>query len=113
MPVNLRIALFIVALVIAFTIIKILRKSMIPVKYSLLWWLADIILFLLAIWPHFFILFMDILGFATISNMIVGVFIVILIFITMSLTVIVSAQKRKITVLVQEVSLLKNKVDSM
>ena len=35
------------------------------------------------------------LGFQTISNLVVGVFIVILFFITISLTVIVSAQKKK------------------
>ena len=41
---------------------------------------------------------------------VIGVFIVILLFITMSLTVIVSSQKNKINVLIQEVSLLKEKI---
>ena len=50
------------------------------------------------------------LGFQTISNLVVGVFIVILFFITISLTVIVSAQKKKITLLIQEVSILKEKI---
>ena len=51
------------------------------------------------------------LGFQTISNLVVGVFIVILFFITISLTVIVSAQKKKITLLIQEVSILKEVVN--
>ena len=44
------------------------------------------------------------------SNMVIGVFIVILIFITMSLTVIVSSQKNKINLLIQEVSMLKQEI---
>ena len=42
--------------------------------------------------------------------MVIGVFIVILIFITMSLTVIVSTQKNKINLLIQEVSMLKQEI---
>ena len=38
MPVNLRIAIFLVACILAFVVMQILHKEMIPVKYSLLWW---------------------------------------------------------------------------
>ena len=65
---------------------------------------------MLVIFPDVLIWFAYQLGFQTISNLVVGVFIVILFFITISLTVIVSAQKRKITLLIQEVSILKEKI---
>lgn len=110
MPFNLRVAIFLVACILAFTVMRILHKDLIPVKYSLLWWFAIIILIVLAIWPSFFLLFVDMLRFQTTSNMVIGVFIVILLFITMSLTVIVSSQKKKVNLLVQEVSMLKQEI---
>lgn len=110
MPFNLRVAIFLVACILAFTVMHILHKDLIPVKYSLLWWFAIIILIVLSIWPSFFLLFVDMLRFQTTSNMVIGVFIVILLFITMSLTVIVSAQKKKVNLLVQEISMLKQEI---
>ena len=110
MPFNLRFAIFIVACILAFTVMRILHKYMIPVKYSLLWWIAIVILVVLALWPDFFLFFVNLLRFQTTSNMVIGVFIVILIFITMSLTVIVSSQKNKINLLIQEVSMLKQEI---
>lgn len=111
MPLNLRLAVLVVTLILAFAIYKILSKRIIPVKYSFLWWLAIIVLLMLVIFPDVLIWFAYQLGFQTISNLVVGVFIVILFFITISLTVIVSAQKRKITLLIQEVSILKGKIN--
>lgn len=110
MPINLRIAIFVVACILVVVVMQILHKEMIPVKYSLLWWIAIIILMVLALWPDFFLLFVNLMSFQTTSNMVIGVFIVILLFITMSLTVIVSSQKNKINLLIQEVSMLKEKV---
>lgn len=111
MPLNLRLAVLVVTLILAFAIYKILSKRIIPVKYSFLWGLAIIVLLMLVIFPDVLIWFAYQLGFQTISNLVVGVFIVILFFITISLTVIVSAQKRKITLLIQEVSILKGKIN--
>lgn len=112
MSLDLRLAILAVTLVLAFVIYKVLSKRMIPVKYSFLWWLAVAVLLILVIFPDVLVWFATKLGFKTISNLVVGVFIVILFFITISLTVIVSAQKKKITLLIQEVSILKEKVNS-
>ena len=110
MPLNLRLSILIIALILAAVILRVLHKDMIPVKYSLLWWIAILILVVLALWPDFFLFFVNLLRFQTTSNMAIGVFIVILIFITMSLTVIVSSQKNKINLLIQEVSMLKQEI---
>lgn len=72
--------------------------------------LGVLILLFLAIFPNALIKIANLVGFQTVSNMVIGVLLVILFFITMSLTVIVSAQKRKITLLVQEISLLKSEI---
>ena len=72
--------------------------------------LGVLILLFLANFPNALIEIANLVGFQTVSNMVIGVLLVILFFITMSLTVIVSAQKRKITLLVQEISLLKSEI---
>lgn len=110
MPLNLRLGVLIIAFVLAVVVIRILYKGRIPVKYSLLWGLGALILLFLAIFPNALIKIANLVGFQTVSNMVIGVLLVILFFITMSLTVIVSAQKRKITLLVQEISLLKSEI---
>ena len=43
------------------------------------------------------------------SNMVIAMFIFILLMITIMLTIIVSGQQKKITLLIQELSILKNK----
>ena len=113
MPLNLRLSVLVIAIILLITILKVLNKELIPVKYSLLWMVGIIVLFILAIWPNLLVFFADYLGFQTIANMVTGVMFVILIFISISLTVIVSGQKRRITQLVQEVSLLKSKVNDI
>ena len=110
MALNLRIVVLIVALVLALAVYKILKKDLIPVKFSLLWWFGIIILVLLSIFPDIIVKLANLVGFQTISNLVAGVMIVILFFITMSLTVIVSTQKKKINLLIQEISILKSKL---
>ena len=113
MPFNLRLSILIIALILAAVILRVLHKDMIPVKYSLLWAIGVILLIILSIWPNILVSLASLIGFQTISNMVTGVLFIILLFITISLTVIVSGQKKKITLLVQEVSILKNRVDDL
>ena len=82
MPLNLRLAVLIIALILAVVVIRILHKRMIPVKYSLLWGIGVIILLFLAIWPNSLIVLANLVGFQTVSNMVIGVLLVILFFIT-------------------------------
>lgn len=112
MPLNLRFAILIVALFLMYVVYIILKQRMIPVKYSLLWGLAIFVMLLIGIFPSFLVAVANLMGFVTLANMITGVFIVILLFITISLTIIVSAQKKKITLLIQEVSIIKEQLGS-
>ena len=109
MPFNLRLSILVIALILAAVILRVLHKDMIPVKYSLLWGIGVIVLIVLSIWPGILVSLANLIGFQTISNMVT----VILLFITISLTVIVSGQKKKITLLVQEISILKNRVNDL
>lgn len=111
MTLNLQIfaALFLVAIIV--TIIYMLRKGRISVKYSLIWFFAAIILLLFIIFPGLMNLSANLLGFKVGSNMIFAGLIAMLIFINIALTVIVSGQSSKIRLLIQEVSMLKGRVD--
>ena len=109
MSINLRIGLIIVSLILFIIVIFQLKKKRIPVKYSLVWIFSSFIIFLIAIIPQLFIFITDLFGFKTMSNFVISLFIFLLLIISLMLTVIVSKQRRKITLLIQEVSILKSK----
>lgn len=111
MSLKLRISLIIFSIILAVITSIVLRKGRIPIKYSLLWYFSAIIVFLVAVFPFVIEWCANLLGFTTLSNLIVAIIIGILLFLTMSLTIITSGQKKKITLLIQEVSSLKEKVD--
>lgn len=111
MPLKLKFGLIMISILLFVIVILILRKDKIPVKYALVWFLSSIIIFLLGVAPDLFAFVSNFFGFETISNMVIGFFIFILLMICMSLTITVSGQKRKITLLMQEISILKNKIN--
>lgn len=110
MSVSLRIALLIFALFLVFVTTYILKKGRIPEKYSLLWYFISFIILLLAIFPSILTFISDKIGFQAVSSFIIGVLLVLLTFITMALTIIVSGQKKKTTLLIQEISLIKSEM---
>lgn len=109
MSISLRLGLVIVSLVLLIVVLLQLRKRRIPVKYSLVWITSSFVILLIAIIPQLFVKVAKLLGFITMSNLVIAMFIFILLLICLMLTVIVSGQRRKITLLVQEVSMLKEK----
>lgn len=113
MSVNLRIMLLLVIAVLIIVVITALKKGRIPLKYSLVWIIPIVILLVIAIAPDTMWKFTELIGFQTISNLVIGIFIMMLFFICIALTIIVSGQKTKITLLIQEISILKEKIDHM
>ena len=51
------------------------------------------------------------LGFELLSNMVLCIFITVLIFVTIILTVMMAGQKKKTTLLIQELSILKAELE--
>ena len=111
MSINLRICLMAYAIVLVIITTIVLRKGRIPIKYSLLWYFSSIIVFLVAGFPFVIEWCAKLLGFATLSNLVIAILIGILLFLTMSLTIITSGQKKKITLLIQELSMIKSQLD--
>lgn len=106
---SLKIGLLFVAIIILITTFLLLRKGKIPIKFTFMWWLPALLLIVVALAPNTLIKIMKLIGFQTLSNMIIGLLITILFFITIALTVIISGQSKKIRLLIQELSLLKSK----
>lgn len=111
MGIGLRILLFIFSLTWFFIVASLLRKNKIPVKYSLIWFLSAFVIFIVSLFPNALIGVMNFLGFKTISNMVIGIILGLLLLITIILTTIISQQNTKIILLIQEISLLKEKVE--
>lgn len=100
-------------LLLLFIILFLLKRGRIPVKFALLWIFISVILLLVGLFPEIISSVAGLLGFKTMSNMLIGILISMLIFITIALTIIVSGQKYRITLLTQELSMLKEKVNSL
>lgn len=111
MSITLRITLILFSVILLLITTGVLKKGRIPIKYSLLWYFSALIIFVVAVFPFVIEWCANLLGFETLSNLIIGIIIGILLFLTMSLTIITSGQKKKITLLIQEVSTLKSQIN--
>lgn len=112
MSLVLKIALIVVSLIMLISTIMMVKKDRIPIRYSLIWFLSSFVLLIVALFPEFFSKITSIIGFQVSSNLVVGIFIVLLLIITRMLTKVVSEQSKKITLLVQEVSMLKKEKEN-
>lgn len=112
MSINLTITLVLVSLCLMILTTYILKKGRIPEKYALLWYGFSIIILLVGICPSLFSFISAKLGFQVMSNLTIGILIGILILITMALTVMIAGQKKKTTLLIQEISILKKEVEN-
>lgn len=111
MSINLRVILFVFSIFLLVITTYVLKRGRIPEKYSLLWYFISLVIFILAIFPDFFTFIAKQLGFQVMSNLIIGIILALLLFLTMSLTIIAAGQKKKTTLLIQEISILKEKLN--
>ena len=106
---ELKIVAIVFLLLVTIFILYLVKKEKMSIKYSLVWLTPIVLLLVFTLVPGFLEWTTKLLGFITPSNMILTLFVGLLFIITISLTVIVSSQKEKIRLLVQEVSILKEK----
>ena len=107
MPKNLIIAAITFLLVLIVSVLCLVRKRNISIKYSLIWLFPSIILVIFTLIPGVMTGITAFLGFQTPSNMILTILISFSLVINLALTVIVTNQKDKIRLLVQEISIIK------
>ena len=113
MSVSLSITLIGVGLFLMLLTTYVLKKGRIPEKYSLLWYAFSLIILLVAIFPNLFTFISDGLGFQVMSNLIIAIILGTLIILTMALTIMIAGQKKKTTLLIQELSLVKSRIKKL
>ena len=107
MTVNLMFLIALFTLFVIGFILFFIKKGKIKMKYAVLWIMMFSLLLLLLLFPNLLGWITVILGFEVPSNMIFSFLLGILVLINISLTGIVSSQDKKIRILIQEISLLK------
>lgn len=103
----LQIVLIVFSLIWVLLLFYLIRKNKLPIKYSIIWFTPLIILLLLVLFPGVISFFASLLGMVSSTNLIVGIILTVLLIITLLLTLIIANLKRKITMLIQEISILK------
>ncbi len=112
MNINLRLFLIIFAIFWFVLTSYFLKKNKLPVKYSLVWYTIIFIMLILGAFPNILVLISEFCGFQVVASFVVGVILTLMIFITLILTMIVAEQKKKITLIIQELSILKEKIQN-
>ncbi len=101
------IALIIFSIIWLIILLRDVRKGNISIKYSLIWFLMALIILCVGIFPSFMEFIAESFGFTTISNLVIGIILSLLMLITLELTHIVTKQKQQIKTLTQEIAILK------
>ena len=110
---SLVITLIIVSISLFIIITYFLIKGRIPEKYSLLWYFFALIILLTSIFPKLFTWLSSFLCFEVMSNLIIAIIIGILLLLTMALTIMIAGQSKKTTLLIQELSLVKEELEEL
>lgn len=113
MSLSLTITLVFVSLFLIILITYFLKKGRIPEKYSLLWYCFSLMILLVGIFPKIFGFISMKLGFQVMSNLVVAIVVGLLLLLTMALTIMIAGQKKKTTLLIQEVSLLRKELEDL
>ena len=111
MPLNLVLTIIISSVLLIVLTTYFLKKGRIPEKYALLWYLFALIILIIGIFPGMITGISELLGFKVASNMIIVAVIGIQFLLIMVLTIMMAGQKKKTTLLIQEISLLKQKIE--
>ena len=105
---SLAIALVIFAVIWFIAIIYAVRREKISIRYSMIWFFAALMMLIVGAFPGIMDWVNSFFHFATISNLVIGVLITLLMIITFVLTLFVTKQKKQIDSLIQDVSILKS-----
>lgn len=110
---NLRLFISLIFITLAFLVfvINLIKKEKLELKYALLWIITSVALITIVLFPYIPYTISQLLGIGLVVNTIFFLGILMLITIVFGLTVALSRASRRITVLTQDLALLKNKVE--
>ncbi len=110
---ELAILLLIISFIIIGYTIRISRKYNISVRYTIVWYLSAAVLIFVACFTKLCNYISIFIGFEVTSNFVIGLFIILFIIMSFTFTISISNERRRTTTLIQEVSMLKNKIEEL
>lgn len=113
MTTSLTIALLVIILIYLILVLRAIKKGKMQISFSIFWILSGIVLIISLIIPEFITKISKILGFAVPSNMIFCATIFVEFLLIFDLTLKLSKEYKRNITLIQEVSLLKKRVEKL
>lgn len=113
MQISLNVVLIIITLIYIFLILKSIRKKKLQISFSVFWLITGIILIIALLIPNLVENIAKMLGFEVPANMVFCLTIFVSFYLIFNLTVALSKENKKNTMLVQEVSILKKRVEEL
>ncbi len=113
MNIILRVALIIIMILYLAIIVKAVKKKNMRINYLIFWIIIGIFLFIALLFPDLITIISNVVGFEVPLNMIFSVAIFIVLYLIHELMTLVSQEEKKNTLLIQEVSLLKKRVEKL
>ena len=107
MQITVRLATIAYSIILFIIVTHLLKKEKLPEKYSILWYAFSLVILLVGIVPQFLEIISKALKFEVLSNFVIGILITLLTIMCLALSVMIAGQKKKITLLIQELSILK------
>lgn len=110
---SLKIALVIIVLVYILCILKAVKRKNMRIGYLIFWSITGIILIISLLIPNLVENVSNILGFEMPINMIFCIAIFIILYLIFDLTTLISKEHNKNIMLIQEISILKKRVEEL
>ena len=111
MSLGLSILLVVFAAVWFIAIIAAIYMGKISIRYSIVWFFAALVLLIVGLFPGLMEWVAGVFHFELVSNLVAAILITLLMIITFALTLFTTKQKKQINSLIQEVSILKSKLE--
>ena len=113
MQISLKIALIVIALIYIICILKAVKSKKMRIGYLIFWMIIGVILIVALCIPNFVDNVSRCLGFEMPINMIFSMAIFIILYLIFNLTILISKQEQKNVMLIQEISILKKRVEEL
>ena len=113
MQLSLNIVLIIITLIYLFLVIKAIRKKKLQMSFSIFWLITGVMLIVALLIPNLVENISKALGFEVPANMVFCLTIFVAFYLIFNLTISISKENRKNTILIQEISMLKKRVEDL
>ncbi len=113
MQISLKIALILVVLIYILCILKAVKRKNMRIGYLIFWSIIGILLIIALCIPGLVENISKLIGFEMPINMIFSAAIFVILYLIFNLTTLISREQRKNVLLIQEISMLKSRIEEL